>query len=116
MSDDFDESVFQGAMKEAGMTTRARVKSGGATVDIDLTDWMTPDTVLANGALSKQYEMEYVATDLPKLKEGDAVTLLDAAGVPLTKQKYQVRQPPTVTDQPGESRTGFFKLAVLTKL
>lgn len=120
MSDwDAIEALFQPAMKTAGMTYRARVKMSGGTVDVDLTAFDRPDTRGFDGRVqSRDYEMEYVHTDLPRLKEGDAVTLLDANDEPIATEKFYVREPPTVSDNSRvvESRTGYFRRALLTKI
>jgi len=61
-----------------------------------------------NGARSSDYEIAYWAADMAALKEGDSITV---AGT-----KFKVRETPAVRGDPGHSRTGNFKYALLTSL
>lgn len=111
------EAQFQDAMKGAGMTTRAAVKSRGATVVVDLTRFDRPDTRRFDGVVqSRDYAMEYAHVDLPYLAEGDLVTLVDEDDATIFAERYRVRQAPAITDNPNESRTGYYRTAILTKL
>lgn len=112
----FDESVFWPAMQSVNMLTPVRVKqSGKPAVDVHV-EWFEPDLIMASGAQSRAYDMKYQTADLPALAEKDVVQWLDAGGLPIKDKKFEVREPPRVSDNPAESQTGFFRRAALTKL
>jgi hypothetical protein len=116
MNNAFDEALFWPALIAAGGALRkVRVKMTGLPSTDVYVKWDEPTNFLL-GNLSLDYQMEYQRDDLPTLAEGDPVTLLDDAGNPLAKGKFKVRQSPVVQDNPGDSRTGFFRHALLTKI
>lgn len=112
---DFDESVFWDEFKDVGFLRPVRVKQKGrAVANVDV-KWSQPNSELL-GSQSIDYQMEYQHSDLPALAEGDPVTLLDADGNVISGGKYEVRSSPFVPPDPANSRSGFFRQALLTKL
>jgi hypothetical protein len=113
---DLNEAAFWPQFKAAGFLTRVRVKpTGRPQVDVDVGFVMPNRDKFGGGVASTEYEIEYQFHELPTLAEGDPVTKLDAAGLPIKTEKYKVRQAPFVADQ-GTASTGYFRHAVLTKL
>lgn len=114
---DFDQSVFYPAFKAAGFTKLATVKQSGAPVkDVDV-DYVEPDTErFGSDVRSKDYQIEYQAADLPKLVEGDAVTIWVDYTKSAVRGKFRVRQSPFVPEVPAEGNDGYFKRALLTKI
>jgi hypothetical protein len=106
----FDESIFWAAFKAVGFLTLVRVKQRGTSAVNVSVQFYEPDNTQLNGAQSKEYLIEYQHSDLPVLAEGDPVTRLD------TGERFKVRSPPYVQDNPADSRSGFFRRAQLTKL
>lgn len=98
-----EEALFWPEFKSAGWLSSVTFKA--STFDAFL---VKPGQVTSNGALSTGYEIVYQDGDAPMLKEGDALTV---DGV-----KFRVRDTPTVTDQPADSQTGFFKHARLSAI
>jgi hypothetical protein len=115
---DFDRSVFRDAFAEAGMWVPIRATSQGSpAVSVDLfVDYRAPDNIRVNGSISDDHEIEYVADDLPDLREGDSIVFLDADGDPIAGRSFRVRAPPFITDNPGDDQSGFFKRALLTRI
>jgi hypothetical protein len=97
------EALFWPEYKDAGWLSSAVWKA--ATFDAF---FVKPGQVTANGALSTGYEIVYQDADAPALKEGDTITV---DGV-----KFKVRDTPYVSDQPGDSQTGYFKHARLSSV
>lgn len=116
---DFDRSVFKDELIAAGMWVPIRVTSTDSPPVITDTHvgFKSPDNVRLGGSLSRDYEIEYVAGDLPDLAEGQRVDFLDTdGGDEMSGQAYRVRQPPYVTDNPVDDQSGYFLRALLTKL
>jgi len=112
---DHDESVFWAEFIAAGFLKKVRVKPTGAPLTDVYVRWDEPNNNFL-GAQSKDYQIEYQHSDIPTLSEGDAVTKLDDAGNPISKEKYKVRETPFVNANPADSQSGFFRHALLTKL
>lgn len=114
----FDESVFFPAFAAAGMLYRAQVPdANGGSVCVDV-GYYEPDMPMLSfgnnkGTLSKEYQIEYQADDLPGLAEGDQV-LLTGDRFP-AGQLFVVREPSFVAATPFENNNGFFRRALLTK-
>jgi hypothetical protein len=106
----FDEAKFWPAMKKAGMLTRGRFALPGCPVEtVAYVDYIEPDFEVVDGALSKQYRIEYQVEDLPTLAEGVRCVLELTEGEVL----FRVRESPIVPDgQP----TGFFRTVLLTRV
>jgi hypothetical protein len=101
----WDETVFFPAFKATGITVEAIVAPGGGTdVTVDVI-YSQPDARFTTGVQSAQHLMEYQAADLPGLIEGDAVTIDGTA--------FRVREASYID---GETPTGFFRKALLTKV
>lgn len=115
---DFDRSAFKDEFVGAGMWAPIRVTStdSPAVVTDTHAGFKSPDNVRLGGSLSRDYEIEYVATDLPDLAEDQRVDFLDEDGDEISGQAYRVRQAPSVTDNPGDDQSGYFLRALLTKL
>lgn len=98
----FDAAVFWLAFRDAGLLVVANVRQSGApakNVDVGL---VRPGEVMGFGFVSTEYEIEYQSADLPKLGEGNAVTI--------GAEKFRVREAPQTQGD------GFFSKAKLTKL
>jgi hypothetical protein len=112
----FDQSIFWPSFKVVGFLKLATVKQSGAPVkDVDV-GYVEPDREgFVGRARSKDYEIEYQVADLPRLAEGDAVTIwaddTKASGV-----KFRVRESPFVPEIGAEGNDGYFKRALLTKI
>lgn len=102
----WDESKFWPVAQRAGMLKLAQVALPGCPEVTDAyVNFLRPDALVGNGAaLSAEYSIEYQHADLPTLAE-DTEMLIDGV-------KYRVRSPPIV----DERGTGFFRLALLTKV
>lgn len=112
----FDPSLFWTAFRDAGFLKLATVKmrTGGAAVDVHV-GYVEPDRErFGGGARSKDYEIEYQAADLPKLAEGDAVTIW-TDDTKVSGTKFRIREAPFVPEVPAEGNDGYFKRALLTK-
>ena len=113
---DFDRSLFWPELKSAGMLRSALVKQSGrlpVTVDVK---YEQPTNAIFGQAASQDHQIEYQAADLPALTEGDPVSFLDDAGVVIRAERFKVREAPFVSSDPATDRTGFFKLALLTRI
>jgi hypothetical protein len=93
--------------KAQGMLVEAVVSSLDTppvetTADVRLN---LPDLLLGTGALSRDYEIEFQAADLPDLDEGHQVVI--------GGDTYRVRESPYI---PENQPSGFFMRAKLTKV
>jgi hypothetical protein len=111
-----DESLFWAQFQSAGFLQHVRVKpTSKPSVDVYVGFTMPNRDKFGGGVTSTEYEMEYQFHELPTLAEGDPVTKLDDAGLPIKTEKYKVRQAPFVADM-GIASTGYFRHALLTKV
>lgn len=81
-------------------------------------NWHLPYNMVA-GQLTSEFQIDYQLKDYPDLKEGDQLLLLDADDNPIPGEVYRVRSPPRVPegmDQLWDSRSGFFRVAHVTKV
>jgi len=95
---------------------RATSQASPPVVTDTLVRFGSPDSVMQGAQLSKQHEIKYRTAALPGLLEGDRIDKLDEDGNPIAGEAYKVRQPPFVTDNLLESRDGYWRHALLTKL
>lgn len=113
---DFDRSVFWPEFKAAGMLRSAWVKQAGrAAVTVDV-KYEQPTTRIFGAQASQDQTITYQAADLPYLAEDDLLTFLDADGNQILRERFKVREPAYVSSDPGQDRSGYFKLALLTRL
>lgn len=100
----FDNTLFWPEFAAAGLLSLATVRG----VDVRAS-FHRPNEILPSGVITTEYQAEYQTADLPKMKEGDAVTIwTDDAKT--ASEKFKVRQTPLVQGD------GFFSIAILTKL
>lgn len=129
----FDASVFWPAFRDVGMLKLATVApSGGLYIEpgywqpgycgaegeLDAyVGYVEPDRErFGGGARSKEYEIEYQASELPDLAEGDIVTIW-SDDTKTQGTEYKVREAPFVHgDEHGGGEDGTFKRALLTKI
>lgn len=115
----FDRSLFAPAFAAVGMWIPIRLTSQDTVPDITngFARYRRPDVVKVGGALSAEHEIGFEAIAFPLMREGDRIDFLDSAGGdPINGRAFRVRAPPFVTDDPAEDRSGYFKVAMLTKL
>lgn len=86
------------------------LQPGGGVPKTVKVRWCEPDETFMSGARSKQYEIEYLATDMPHLAEGDALSVEDRPGC---KTDFYVREAPFVDPEGGED--GTYRRALLTR-
>lgn len=108
----FDPSAFWPAFEAAGMLKLATVKQrSGGTRDVRV-GFVLPDMPRLSGeGRSREYEIEYQQADLPKLAEGDLVTIW-ADDDKTSGAKYTVREAPFVAITDSD---GYFRRALLSK-
>lgn len=75
-----------------------------------------PTDVVYEKVDSQDHRIEYVATTLPDLAEGDTVEFLDADGNVIADKRFTVRSAPTVQNDIAGHGDGYFKRALLTQL
>ena len=117
---EFDDlrAEFKAAFVAAGFWKPARVTSDGSpqvVTDADVA-YRRPDSTRLGGSISNDHEIEYVASDFPDLAEGDTVELIDDDGGVIAGSTFRVRQPPYITDNPGDDQSGYFLRALLTQI
>ena len=102
---DFDQAVFFQEFKAAGMLLRALCKGRGPVVEMDV-GFVRPGEVLASGAISDEYEIEYETAKHPRLAEADRVTVYTSE----LGERFVVRSAPVSLGD------GYFSSAQLTKV
>lgn len=116
---DFDRSLFKEEFMASGMWIPIRVTSTSSPPVITDTHagYKQPMDYKNGGVnISNQHEIKYQADDLPDLAKDHRVDFLDEDGDPIAGKNFRVRQPPFVTEDPNDDQTGYFMLALLTKL
>lgn len=103
----FDPTLLWPAFAAAGMLREATI--AGSPPQSVMVGWIEPDAQLFVGGIqSKQYEIEYLSSELPDLKEDDE---MEIAGV-----QYRVRRDPYVSEMAAQGNDGTYRRALLTKL
>ena len=107
---EFHAAHFWSAFAASGMLTTAFVRLHDEPEPLKVNvGWIEPNVQLFVGGIqSKQYEIEYLSSDLPDLKEGDE---MEIAGV-----QYRVRRDPYVPEMAAQGNDGTYRRALLTKL
>lgn len=120
MTPDFDRSVFWPELKAAGMLRSALVRQSGRSVAVVDVKYVQPTELRLDGSQgSQQHSIKYQHHDLPRLAEGDLVTMLDDDGKEIRSERFRVREAPAIVDSgsPGGSdRSGYFRWALLTRI
>lgn len=118
MSDFADmRAEFVDAFADAGLWSPAQVKSGGRTATVQV-GYRQPTENIFGQQASQQHAIDYRASDLPKLAEGDPVSFLDDDGAVIKTRRFKVREAPFVPGDAiaGTQGDGFWKRALLTQL
>lgn len=117
MTVEFDSTKFFSTFgRVRGFMHRAQVKQRGRPAVIVNVKYEEPHSTRFGVARSVDYTIEYQASDLPLLAQNDSVIMLDDDDQPIPKQKFIVREPPFVTEDPARGTDGTWKFAVLTQV
>lgn len=110
--------AMKDAFIESGIWRPALVKQTGKPAVTVYVGYEQPtERIWGNAVGTDQHTIRYAAADLPALREGDSVKLLDAAGAVIATKRFIVREAPYVPQNAlDHSGDGYWKRALLTQV